>query len=398
MRVAGVGCCVLDLLYEVPPGQDPLRRWLARSPGDGGIIRGGAVLKSALERRFGVPVDAWISEVLPEVVPRRTLGGVSIVALITAAQLLRDEASVRLHGCLSDDADGQWIARQIGRTPVGLDKLLRRHGRCPTTLCLNERHADGTRERSFVAEPCIPEPLALDPTDLDPEFFGADVAVFCCMHWEPKLFARLASVTAACKRAGAVTVMGLAFDPSRAAHPDRWPIGDSDEVYRHVDVLAMDRTEALRYSGERELEPALAFFRRSGVGAFAVTDGVEPVLYWSGGSACAAAEGALPIPAAIDEDKARGVLPTGDSVGCGDNFVGGVIASVAMQRRQGRRLDLVEAVKLGNLCGGLTSTHAGGPFFESQPGEKRALIERYAVRYDAQLRARGTRDRARRAR
>jgi len=388
MRVAGVGCCVVDLLYEVPPGQDRLTRWLSRSPGDGGVIRGGAVLKSALERRAGTPIEAWIAEVLGDVVPRRTLGGVSIVALIAAAQLLpREVASVRLHACLSDDPEGEWILEQIGRTPVGRDKLRRRPGRCPTTLCLNEGLPDGRRERSFVAEPGTPAPLALDPGELDQDFFGSEVAVFCCMHWEPRLFAGLSSVTATCKRNGAVTVMGLAFDPSRASHPDRWPIGDSDEVYRNVDVLLMDRTEAARYSGERELEPALAFFRRSGVGAFVITDGIEPVLYWSGGSVCAAAEGRLPIPAAIDQDKARGVLPTGDSVGCGDNLVGGVVASLVMQRHQGRRLDLVEAVRLGNLSGGIASTHAGGAFFESRPGERRELVEHYGALYDAQLRA-----------
>lgn len=151
----------------------------------------------------------------------------------------------------------------------------------------------------------------------------------------------------------------------------------------------MDRTEALGHSGEPDLERAAAFFKASGVGAFAVTQGVEPVLFWSGGGAFAPAEGRLPIPAAILQDKASGALPTGDSVGCGDNFLGGVAASAAEQLRRGRPLDLRQAVILGCLSGGIASTHAGGVLQERSPGEKRELAERYRRRYQDQLAAAG---------
>jgi hypothetical protein len=33
----------------------------------------------------------------------------------------------------------------------------------------------------------------------------------------------------------------------------------------------------------------------------------------------------------------------------------------------------------------ITWTHAGGVFFEQTPGEKRALVERYRIPYEAQL-------------
>jgi len=179
--------------------------------------------------------------------------------------------------------------------------------------------------------------------------------------------------------------MGTAFDASRGTEDGRWPIGDSDEVYCHLDVLVTDYTEALMYSGERNLANALRFFQRSGVGAIVVTNGLEPVRFWSGGSVCRTSEGEVPIPAAVVQDKVRGLLPTGDTVGCGDNFAGGLIASLAMQWKTGKRMDLSEAVRLGNLSGAIASTYAGGVYFEGAPGEKRALICRYREAYEAQL-------------
>jgi hypothetical protein len=103
MRVSGVGCCVADILYDLPPGQDRLAPWLSRASDDGGIVRGGAVLKRALERRTGMPFDAWLARELAGIAPRRSLGGVCVVTLIAAAQLLPPgEALVEFHACLAE--------------------------------------------------------------------------------------------------------------------------------------------------------------------------------------------------------------------------------------------------------------------------------------------------------
>ena len=84
-------------------------------------------------------------------------------------------------------------------------------------------------------------------------------------------------------------------------------------------------------------------------------------------------------------DRERGVLQRGDSVGCGDNFLGGVVASLAQQREEGGGIALRKAAFLGCLCGSLASTHSGGVFFEKSPGEKRSLVERYRLPYEAQV-------------
>ena len=388
MRISGVGCCVLDVLHDVPPGEGEARmaRYLSRVAGDGGLVRGGAVLRSALEERFGRPVAEVVADVAGSARSTITLGGVAAAGLIAAAQLLRGEGiDVRFYANLSDDEDGALVRRLLSRTPLSMERVGWRHGRYPKTHILNERGDGGTGERTFIAEAGVSEELALAPEDLDRAFFESEVALFSAIWWEPRLCSRLTSLLAECKRAGAVTVVGTAFDPSRSDDRSRWALGDSDEAYRYVDALVVNQTEALLHSGETELGRALEFFRRAGVGACVVTEGVDPVLYWSGGRPFAPADGRLPIPEAILRDKASGALPTGDSVGCGDNFAGGVVASVALQRKAGRALDLREAVLLGNLSGGIASTHAGGVFYERHPGEKRELLRKYRLLYERQL-------------
>jgi sugar/nucleoside kinase (ribokinase family) len=214
------------------------------------------------------------------------------------------------------------------------------------------------------------------------------VVLFGAMWWEPFLHAELTALLRRCRRAGATTVLGTAFDPSRSELRSRWRLGDSDEAYRHIDVLVMDHAELLLHTGELDPARAREFLQRSGVGAFLVTDGPRPVYYWSGGGgACARAEGHLSIPEALVRDRECGALPTGDSVGCGDNFLGGVAASVAQPRQVGGKVSLRQAAMLGCLSGGIATTHAGGVFFERVPGEKRGLVEKYRVLYEAQLRS-----------
>ncbi|HVO20715.1 MAG TPA: carbohydrate kinase family protein [Anaeromyxobacter sp.] len=388
MRISGVGCCVLDALYDVSPGEGEacMARHLSREHGDGGLVRGAAVLRRSLEAFAGRPVAELVAEIGGGAPANLKLGGVAAAAAIAAAQLLSGEGiEVRLYGNLSDDEDGALVRRLLARTPVSTDRMGTRAGRFPRTYILNDRDAHGHGERSFICETGTSEALAVAPGELDRDFFRSEVTLFSAMWWEPLLHADLTRLLRECKRAGSVTVVSTAFDPARGPVRSRWALGDSDEAYRYVDALVMDRAEALLHSGEADLGPALDFYRRAGVGACVVTQGVDPVHYWSRGGTFARADGQLPIPEAILRDKATGELPTGDSVGCGDNFAGGMVASIALQLRGGRGLSLPEAVFLGNLAGGIASTHSGGVLDERRPGEKRELVERYRRPYQAQL-------------
>src|SRR2546427_11330390 len=87
MRISGAGCCVLDVLHEVPPGEGQARLapYLSRAPGDGGLVRGAAVLRSALEARAGRPVTEIAAEIA-RAGSRATLGGGAAAAPVAGAQ------------------------------------------------------------------------------------------------------------------------------------------------------------------------------------------------------------------------------------------------------------------------------------------------------------------------
>ena len=75
-----------------------------------------------------------------------------------------------------------------------------------------------------------------------------------------------------------------------------------------------------------------------------------------------------------------------DTTGCGDNFVGGVIASVVNQSGIGiNKSDLKEACSWGIVSGGFACFYMGGTYFEEKPGEKMARIKPYYDSYKKQI-------------
>jgi len=79
----------------------------------------------------------------------------------------------------------------------------------------------------------------------------------------------------------------------------------------------------------------------------------------------------------------------GDTTGCGDNFVGGVIASIVNQL--GRRVhypDLKEASSWGIVSGGFACFYMGGTYFEQEQGEKQIKIKSYYDAYIEQIKSR----------
>jgi len=76
----------------------------------------------------------------------------------------------------------------------------------------------------------------------------------------------------------------------------------------------------------------------------------------------------------------------GDTTGCGDNFCGGVIYSVASQLRQNKKAypDLREAIVWGVASGGFACSYKGGCYFEKQAGEKKHALEEIVRSYRLQ--------------
>ncbi len=107
-----------------------------------------------------------------------------------------------------------------------------------------------------------------------------------------------------------------------------WPIGRDHRSFSSIDLLIMDREEALKISGENSLDKALFYFSRSPLKAFMVTDGTQPVSIYSN-TVKSGVSGhnkpfRLPVSSALLGKSLKGEL-NADTTGAGDNFVGGVI-------------------------------------------------------------------------
>jgi sugar/nucleoside kinase (ribokinase family) len=405
MRIAGAGCCLMDLLY---PGADfstpAFAAVRSRREGDGGLEPGRLVFAEDAERFAGRPFPETLAAILGgEPVPKAAnVGGPSIVALIHASQMLEGEGiAVSYHGATGDDAVGAEIRSKLARMSLDLSRLETRRGRTSTTQVLSDPDWDGGRgERCFVND--IGAAAAYGPADLGGEFFDADIVALGGTALVPRMHEGLPEVLARARSRGAFTFVNTVFD-FRAERRDgigAWPLGGLSagpgpaESYRSCDLLVMDRDEALRLSGERELDRALRFFESSGVGAFAISRGGDPVIAWAGeGRFAPLPPCELPVSAraALERARDRG---RGDTTGCGDNFAGGILAALALQMkaaaspRDAGRLDLVEALSWGIAGGAFTLGILGGTYYESIPGEKRELVASYRRDWLAQPGAR----------
>jgi sugar/nucleoside kinase (ribokinase family) len=380
----------MDILYpRVDFSSDAFEAARSRREGDGGLSPGRLVFAEDAERYTGRPFAETLGAVLGtgEVPPpaAENVGGPSVVALVHAAQMLEEESvNVSFHGTTGDDALGQELRALLARTPLDATRLAERPGRTSSTFVLSDPDWDGGRgERCFVNDIGAAEAYGAD--DLEADFFAADIVALGGTALVPTLHAGLPGILGRAHPLGALTMVNTVFD-FRAERRDgvgAWPLGGLSpvegrpgpmEAYRACDLLVMDRDEALRLSGERELDMALRFFETSGVGAFAITRGGDTVLAWAGeGRFAPMSLIELPVSERASRERSKG-----DTTGCGDAFAGGIIAALALQIDGGlRSLDLRDAVSWGIAAGAFTLGILGGTYYESRPGEKRELVSSY---------------------
>jgi sugar/nucleoside kinase (ribokinase family) len=88
----------------------------------------------------------------------------------------------------------------------------------------------------------------------------------------------------------------------------------------------------------------------------------------------------------IDDIKSKPQMK-GDTTGCGDNFAGGVLSSVAWQLKSKSvgQIDLTESISWGVASGGFNCFTIGGTFLEKFPGEKRGLVSEFQREYLKQI-------------
>jgi sugar/nucleoside kinase (ribokinase family) len=402
--VNGVGCSCADYLFTgFDFNSEQFRKYLSKKPGDGGISIGHLIFRTDLEAFAGKSIteirkdQGWLREN-----DHFSVGGPCIVGLINAAQLLKgglianpDECEFNFYGAMGQDVTGDRMLKVINQCPVNLDHYIRlpNQASAATLVLSDQNYKNGSGERSFVYHGG-----ALDvytPEMLGDDFFNADVLFFSGTASVPLIHEKIATLLRRAKANGSVTVVGTVFDflnEKRNPHK-RWPFGESDESYQLTDLLAVDFVEAQRMSGESDIEKAIAFLLEKGVHSLIVTNGDEPGYAFSDGHLFRKQE-LIRFPIcekARDHLKANPKL-RGDTTGCGDNFAGGLLASIVKQMAGGRKpgeLSLSDALAWANGSGSFCCYSVGGTYLEKQPGEKLRGVKRIHDMYVDQLVAEG---------
>jgi sugar/nucleoside kinase (ribokinase family) len=391
IKIAGTGCCLLDYLYTGINFDSPeFTRYLSSETGDGGLNPGKLVLTDDLEKFSGKKFTDLLHEIIGGREPDElNLGGPSIVALIHAAQLLADKASVQFYGTIGKDPAGKKILSIIRRTPVRTNKIkLTNHPSSTTNVLSDPMYNNGLGERTFIHN--IGSSWDIHPAQLDRHFFKSDITVFGGTALVPDIHSNLDSLIRKAKQNKSITVINTVFDfRSEKSNPgSRWQFMDNDESFRDIDILIMDLEEALKISGTNSPDNASAFFMEHEVSSFVITDGALPVWFYSDGRLFRKHPlGQLPTSDNIHIELKYNTGLAGDTTGCGDNFAGGIIASAAWQLRYKKpgELDIIDACAWGIASGGFTCFYIGGTYLEWSKGEKFNLVNPYYELYRKQI-------------
>lgn len=387
--VSGVGCCLVDLLFNgIVFGSGTIRPYLSKKRGDGGLIPGQLVFQEEFEKYCGSHFDLVLSKITGERTHDKiNIGGPSIVSLINLAQLTdKEHCEVRFYGRGGNDEIGHYLLSSLKNTPVLLHDYKLIDNRTPSTVVLSDPSYDnGHGERMFLNS--IGAAWDYRPDELDDDFFNSDIVVFGGTALVPQIHDSMTSLLKKAKSRGCFTIVNTVFDfRNEKSNPSKkWPLGESDESYRYIDLLIADQEEAFRLSGERDSKTAIKFFQDKKVSSLIITNGSKNISTYSDGLFFSTS-GLTEMPVSgkvIDELKnSHG----GDTTGCGDNFVGGVIASVVDQLQNGvNHPDLQEACCWGIVSGGFACFYMGGTYFEENIGEKRARIKPYYESYKKQI-------------
>jgi sugar/nucleoside kinase (ribokinase family) len=387
--VSGTGCCLVDVLYNnIDFTSDAIRQYLSKERGDGGLSPGKLVFQEEFEEFSSIKLDSFINGITGgRKSDKINIGGPSIVSLINAAQLTdRGKCEVRYYGRAGNDINGKYLVSALRKTPVVLNDFKLIENRTPSTIVLSDPSYDnGHGERMFINS--IGAAWNYFPDELDNDFFDSDIVVFGATALVPNIHDNLTSLLKKSKSRGSITIVNTVFDfRNEKANPSkRWPLGEDDRSYEFTDILITDKEEALRLSGESDINGAIKFFLEKRVSSFIITNGSSDIITYSDGSFFNSSPVTLlPVSKAV-----RNELKTysgGDTTGCGDNFVGGVIASVVNQSGIGTsKFDLKEACSWGIVSGGFACFYMGGTYFEEKPGEKMARIKPYYDSYRKQI-------------
>jgi len=393
ISVAGTGCALADYLYTGVRFNAPVfLKYLSHQDGDGGLAPGKLVFTEELERFSGVPYPEISKELTGGEVPSTiNIGGPGLVSLINASQLLPgDEFEVRFYGGTGRDQTADFIEDLVRKTPLNIDHYHRiSDKRTPFTDVLSDPTFDNNHgERTFVNN--IGAAWDYTPELLGDDFFDANIVCFGGTALVPQIHDNLTLLLIRAKEKGCLTVVNTVFDfRNEKRNPGQpWPLVESQENYRLIDLLIMDCEESLKISGKKSIEEAARYFVSLDIATLVITNGAQEFYVFSNGKLFEKWElQKLPVSQRVSHDFINNPASKGDTTGCGDNFAGGIIASLARQLKTGEagRLNLTEAIAWGVASGAFACYYVGGTYIEHEEGEKNKIVEIFKYQYIQQI-------------
>ena len=384
IRLSFTGCGLGDFIYKnVDFSSEKFRHYCSLTPGDGGLSPGKLVFADDFERFSGVSVYQFLQEVLPDSTPDTfNIGGPALVSSICAAQLFAD-ADVNYFGATGTDEKSFLIKELLARIPFLQTHFEQKEGGTPYTIVLSDPEYDkGKGERMFINN--IGAAAHFSNQHLTSDFWKSDLLVFGGTALVPQLHTDLTALLQEAKNRHCFTVVTTVFDfISEKQHPHKpWPLGDTAKSLPLIDLLIMDFEEAKRISGGQTEAEMVGFFKTQGCKAFVFTRGSEPTYVCANSSRFEPVDRFFPICPWVADDFRSNPALRGDTTGCGDNFAGAVIASIAHQLQSGKKvLSLEEAVALGTVAGAHACYFVGGVFFEEVPGQRATLLNEWTERF-----------------
>lgn len=391
--ISGTGCALADFLYKgVSFNSAGFKKYLSVRPGDGGISPGKLVFTEELEKFSNLPYQKIKRDLVGTRPPDAVnVGGPSLVSLIHASQMLnKTEYEVQFYGIAGDDDTAEKIFEIARQTPLKIKNynIIKRNATPFTDVLSDPEFDNGNGERTFINS--IGAAWAYSLNHLDNSFFNSHIVCFGGTALVPKIHDNLTALLARAKSKRCITVVNTVFDfRNEKKNPQlSWRLGTGSLSYRFIDVLIMDYVEAIRISGQNNLSDAEFFFINSGVSSFIITNGANMISIWSSGGLFEKQNlTQMPVSQKVAdllkmEDENRK-----DTTGCGDNFAGGIIASLAWQLKTKSKgqFNLIEALSWGVASGGFACFTIGGTYLERIPGEKLLKVQELQKEYLNQI-------------
>jgi sugar/nucleoside kinase (ribokinase family) len=380
LKISGVGCTLMDYVYNhISFESEGIQPFLSKKDGDGGISPGKLVFTEELESFAGISYPEMLHQITGGRKPdTMNIGGPAVVSMIHAAQLLGDDAEIFFTGAIGEDETGINLLSFLKRTALDPGHIVRFNLPTPFTHVLSDPDYDsGHGERSFINNIGAAGRLS----DLPEEFFEADICVFGGTALVPNIHDNLDVLLGRAKENKAFTIVNTVYDfRNEKANPGKaWPLGKGHESLDKIDLLIMDLEESLKISGKDNGDSAMDYFRVRGVKGIVITEGAKDIrAYASPEIFKDEIDEKFPVSQKVVSDlKCSGVK--GDTTGCGDNFVGGMIYSLAEQmiKHPCQKPAMEEMVRWGRASGGFACFYLGGTYFEKERGEKLEKVKRY---------------------